>query len=187
MFDQIYTYSFYDAEKYGFVHSLAYYSKIVYGSSKDTSYDAFFIANIKNRSAIINEFLANGEKNNANNLVYLAGDTNQIEHNSYHKIEYMSYIDSLKELMKCKCIIDLNDNNQAQSLRYLEAVVYNKKLISNNQNLKKLPFYNEKYMKIIKSIDEIDYKWIKNGEIVDYHYDGQFEPMNLISLIMNNK
>ena len=181
MFDKIFTYSSFDASQYGFTHTLSYYSRLVNNSNCPCTYDAFFIGNIKNRSNIISEFLTKSDTYGLNALFYLAGDTNSINSKSYVPIKHMSYVDSLKELQKCNCIIDfVDDKNKGQSLRYFEAVIYNKKLITNNANIKSLPFYNDKYIKIIQRIDDIDFEWIKKRESVDYGYDGRFEPIHLL-------
>ena len=62
--------------------------------------------------------------------------------------------------------------------RYRKAVVFNKKYVCNNPSIKELPFYNEKWMKIIESPDDINDElldWISKKEDIDYGYDGRWE------------
>lgn len=183
-FDEVYTYSAYDAAKYGFKHALCYYSKFDTSEDVSVAYDAFFIGNVKKRSAIINDFLTESNKHGLKNLFLLSGNTSAISGGPFKEISFMDYQSSISELRKCNCIIDfVDDKNKGQSLRYFEAIVYNKKLITNNPNIKDLPLYNKKYMRIINEINEIDYEWVKKRELIDYGYDSRFEPINLVKLL----
>ena len=44
-------------------------------------------------------------------------------------------------------------------------------------------FYNDKYMKIFKNIEDIDTEWVKSKEKVDYKYNNEFSPINIIKEI----
>lgn len=66
------------------------------------------------------------------------------------------------------------------TLRYYEAIVYNKKLLTNNKFVKRLPFYNPKFMYIYEKVEDIDIEWIKKEEMVDYKYNDEFSPVKLI-------
>lgn len=66
---------------------------------------------------------------------------------------------------------------------FFEAVVYNKKLLINNENIIEFPFYNSRFMRVFKKVEDIDWKWVKSKEKVDYHYDGSFSPLKFIEEI----
>ena len=73
-----------------------------------------------------------------------------------------------------------------QSLRYFEAIVYNKKLLTNNPEVVELPYYDERYMRVFESIEDIDVDWVKAIEKIDYKYKGEFSPLGIIEYIKNN-
>ncbi|MBQ1355435.1 MAG: hypothetical protein IIY72_03070, partial [Solobacterium sp.] len=77
----------------------------------------------------------------------------------------------------------LKENQNYNSARYFEAVVMNRKLLSNNPNLTSLPYYDEKYMRYFSRPEEIDAAWLKDEAMPDYHYRGDFSPANLPGLI----
>ena len=62
-------------------------------------------------------------------------------------------------------------------------MVYNKKLLTNNKNVKKFKFYNPEYMKVFEKIEDIDWKWLHEIINVNYHYDGSFSPLRFIKEI----
>ena len=74
----------------------------------------------------------------------------------------------------------MQKGQNAQTLKYFEAVCFNKKLLTNNQNAKKLSFYNEKYIKIFNKFEDIDIEWIKKIEPINYNYKNEFSPMYIV-------
>ncbi len=77
----------------------------------------------------------------------------------------------------------LPDNQKEKTGRYLEAILYNKKLLTNNKYLNMLPYFKERYMKYFENIEDIDIEWIKKVEDIDYGYKGEFSPNNILKLI----
>lgn len=56
--------------------------------------------------------------------------------------EYISYEDNIKNIKSTRCLIDITQKLQYDiTLRPLEAIAYKRKLITNNVNIKKYPFY----------------------------------------------
>lgn len=101
------------------------------------------------------------------------------------KSDYIPYAKMLRIMASSTCLLELVAKGQSGcSFRYYEAVIYNKKLISNCQNIKKMPYYDPRFMKIIQSSDDIDYNWIVNGEKVDYQYRGTFTVRNFAKMII---
>ena len=66
------------------------------------------------------------------------------------------------------------DVGAGTTLRYKEAVLYGKKLLTNNPSVFKLPCYNSQYMHYFETLDDIEYEWIKRRENVSYSYHGEF-------------
>lgn len=72
------------------------------------------------------------------------------------------------------------EGQRGTSLRYMEAVCYNKKLLTNNDDVVTYPFYDPRYMKIFHTLTDIDLDWLKMDIDVEYHYNGEFSPIRLI-------
>lgn len=83
------------------------------------------------------------------------------------------------------CILEvLIEGMTGATLRYNEAVCYNKKLLTNNKNIVNLPFYDPRYMRVFDSPDDIDVEWVRKQVPIDYHYDGRFSPTHIIDEIL---
>ena len=103
----------------------------------------------------------------------------------YLKNGMRSYNDILEDLQNSKCILEIMRENQTgPSLRYFEAVCYNKKLLTTNPEIVNFPYYDNRFMKIFSNPEDIDIEWLKDTScIVDYHYRGDFSPISLISQV----
>ena len=94
----------------------------------------------------------------------------------------MPYDRILADVLASNCILEVVQEGQnAQTARYYEAICYNKKLLTNNMNVEKLPFYDERYIRVFKTIDDIDFDWIKEKNIIDYGYNNEFSPIKILN------
>jgi len=98
----------------------------------------------------------------------------------------LPYKDTLFAMLNSRAILEvLRGSQSGPSLRYYEAVCYNKKLLTNNKEIVKFPYYDSRYMRIFSSLSDIDVEWIKKDDDVDYHYKGDFSPKFLIDFILS--
>ena len=198
--DYIFTYDYIDAKKYEYEYlDEMYYSNNIMMNNvskvKKGKYDAYFLGRLKpGREKLIMDIYSKLKDNNIKCKfdIWLRDDDLKSIKNLELKegINYFNkqkeYKETLEEIQKSNCIIEiLQDGQQAQTLRYFEAVVFNKKLLTNNSNVVNLKFYNPKYMKVFKNIDEIDFNWIKEKNDCNYNYRNEFSPVNLIKKIEN--
>lgn len=65
----------------------------------------------------------------------------------------------------------------------MEAVCYNKKLLTNNSQTTEYPYYNSEYMKCFKKVEDIDIEWLTDLKPVNYNYKGDFSPIKLIDYL----
>ena len=72
--------------------------------------------------------------------------------------------------------------------RMCEAIAYDKKILTNNVEVKNAPFFNEKYISLYSDITDIDVSFLKDNlnDIVDYGFKEQLSPKNLLSFIEKN-
>lgn len=104
---------------------------------------------------------------------------------NYYSGSWIPYKKVLVDVINTNVIIEIVQDGQCgPSLRYYEAVCYNKKLLTNNPSIKDLPYYDNRYMKIIQTVEDIDIDWIKAREEVNYHYKGEFSPNYLLETVL---
>ncbi len=91
-----------------------------------------------------------------------------------------SYRDTVTEELGANVLLEvlIPGINSGPTLRYKEAVIYNKKLLTTNINAESLPCFDSKYMRIIRNPKEVDINWIKEKTPVRYVYHGEFSVDN---------
>ena len=100
---------------------------------------------------------------------------------TFYSNGWRPYTEVLSMVYNSNCIMEILQKGQSgASLRYFEAVCYNKKLLTNNKNIVDFPYYNPLYMRFFSSLLDIDINWILSKDSVDYEYKGDFSPNTLI-------
>lgn len=99
--------------------------------------------------------------------------------------KFMSYKEMLYHSVNTRCMLEITqENQQGYTSRFLEAVMYGKKLITNSEYIKKSSYYNPKYMQVIRDMNNINVSFITDGDgFVDYEYKGDFSPLNMIKRV----
>lgn len=188
VFDYIFTFDFDDATNFNFYFHTVPYSKILNGFSKEIEYDLYFIGNAKKRISLLHETYLLAKANEAN-IQFRISQVARKDMLYGELILYNQPIDypaSLQEMIKSNCILEIMDPGQSgATLRYYEAVCYNKKLLTNNKNVVNLPFYNPDFIHVFESPNDIDWDWVKERILVDYHYDGRFSPQKMLDHIIS--
>ncbi|MBR2595423.1 MAG: hypothetical protein IKE06_03780 [Solobacterium sp.] len=101
-----------------------------------------------------------------------------------YRSDYIPYDDMICREAAGNCILEvLKENQHFNSARYFEAVVMNRKLLSNNPNLTSLPYYDDRFMRYFSRPEEIDVNWLKDRTPVEYHYRGDFSSAGIPGLI----
>lgn len=199
----IYTFDPEDARKYSFsflgncyysMHDPAQIMKRYGQQSSIEGSDAYFSGGLKGgrEETIFSLFSKLNKENVKTNFHLSVSGMRRIKEKPfsdlihYHTGGWIPYEEILAGVLKSNVIIEILQNGQSgPSLRYYEAVCYNKKLLTNNRNILYLPYYDERYMKIIEKIEDIDVEWIRRRENIDYHYHGDFSPVHLLNVCMN--
>lgn len=92
--------------------------------------------------------------------------------------------DNIQNVVNSNCILEpMHAGYQAITFRYLEAVCYNRKLLTGNADVVNMKYYNPDYIKVYKSLDDIDWEWVKRKENVDYGYEGDYSPETFLDYI----
>lgn len=143
------------------------------GAAKDRlkkliqAYDKFTEAGLKCKFYIV--FAKEEEKEYRDGIVYAN--------------TYMPYKEVLYNSVNARCMFDINQGGaDGFTTRFLEAVMYNKRFITDNPSVMESPFYKPELMQVVKTVEEIDPEFVRLGD-VDYHYNGEFSPIHLIEQI----
>lgn len=190
VWDLILSFDKFDCTKNGFQYlGYFYYSSFNEIIPSKIKSDIYYIGAFKpgaKRELIISDIYDQCIKNNLIANITVVSNKREKNCNTNLKISKSTkkYLDVIAEIKSTNCILEvLQEGQKVQSIRYFEAVVYNKKLLSNNPNLKKLPFYDERYMKYFENVDDIDWRWVQKKEMIDYKYNNEFSPIHMIEMI----
>lgn len=186
-FDYVFTIDNKDAEKYNFFYDEAHYSIISESVTRAPEYDIYFAGQNKGRyKRLIALYESLQEKKLSFKFrITGVGRRNQQYKDNILYNQRISYPEVIEEAKKSNCILEvLCDVQTGATLRYNEAICYNKKLLTNNKNVVNLPFYNPEYIHVFEKPEDIDWNWVKERIPVDYHYDGRFSPTHLIDRII---
>lgn len=186
--DYVFSYDYGDSISQGFIFSDMLYSKLYINSTYSGS-DLYYIGGNNGRLDTIHDILKSIKKHDLTGdfRVTKVSDKDMLYPNDIKYNQFINYDKALEEMSSCNCILELLRDPQNQvcaTLRYYEAVCYNKKLLTNNKNVVNLPFYNPDYIHVFENPRDIDWEWVKERIPIDYHYDGRFSPMHLIDKII---
>lgn len=190
-FKNVYTFDKGDSIRYGFKFTHQMYSKLRVTDKKQArKSDIYFIGYNKGRAKKICELYRFLTSQNVICDFTINGSLEEISEVDCDGIStnrYASYQNVINEIQGTNCIFEmLQSGQEGTTLRYYEAVCYNKKLLTNNQSIQEYEFYNPEYMKIYTDFNDIDIGWLKEKDEVNYQYKDEFSPLNLIEQIVRN-
>ena len=187
IFDRVFSFDSHDCEKMGWIHFYSTFS-IPNNLSFDQHYysKAFFIGVGDSRLSLMTstfDAIAPRVKDCDFRIVGVHR-SKQVQSPNYSYSNSISYRQVLNYSFNTDCIIEIVKPGQTGiTLRTCEAIAFNKKLLTNNQEIINMPFYNEQYMSVFSSIDDIDYDFITRDINVDYCYSNEFSPNKIIELL----
>ena len=177
-FDLVYTYDSYEAALHGYVYRNLPVKKFNLDNKKKDKPKVFCIGRSKGRLELMKKVAKKLETNGIDYefLVLREADTETEEDiGGIHFIDYMDYDTVVKHIDSATCMLSLvAEFSHAMPLNYTEAIMYNKKLLTNCKYLEEQDGYNERYMRSFDTVDDIDISWLSNGESVEYNYQDEF-------------
>ena len=187
-FDLEMTFDANEAKEYGMYQFDEFESKIEVPHAEDyPRSDVFFAGYVKNRLPNLMKaykiFTAAGLK-----VEYYLTGVKLEERDPHPGIVYadkpIPYYEMLYRTVNSRCVLEfMQDGAVGNTSRFLEAVMYNKKLITNNSSIKKSKFYNPEYIQVVNDASEISPFFIRENSKIDYQYNGEFSPLHLIAQI----
>ena len=176
-FDAVYTYDRTDAERYSahmcFIEIPMWRSNAQAPAAPE--YDLYFCGRDKKRRELL---LAIHDRLASAGLrcrMHIVGATEATGRPGIVSGSWIPYEETVADALRANCVLEvLADYNQESTLRYKEAVIYNKKLLTNNPHIAALPYYDPRWMRTFQSVDDIDLDWLRSVEPVDYGYRGDY-------------
>lgn len=129
----IFTFDKIDAKTYGYDCYPQFASKLSQVSDVPITHDFSFVGRDKGRREMLNNL-----KNQLENMGYRCNfDIRSIDQPN------ISYIDYLKVSLSARCMVEiLQDNQSGMTLRAIEAILYGRKLLTNNLNIEHEQLYD---------------------------------------------
>lgn len=96
---------------------------------------------------------------------------------------FMPYMEMLYKSVNTRFMFDINQTGAVgYTSRFLEAVMYNKRFITDNIAVKDTEYYKTGDILYYENISDIDKSFFDKSE-ADYNYQGDFSPIHLLKII----
>lgn len=184
--DYVYSINKADCEKYGFLYYPLIYSvgEEAVCASEETKTDLYYLGSGNDRDEALSSIYKKCEKAGISTDFHVLGEENRkCAGITFHQ-EPLSYEENLLHLLRTKAILEvMHKDFDNPTQRYCEAVVYDKKLLTNNGRTKSFDFYDPRYMQVFEKMEDLDLSFLMRQEEVDYGYRGEFSPCLFIQEI----
>jgi hypothetical protein len=184
--DQCFTFDSKDSQKFE-ISFFDIYSKVSFNEAILAKNDLYYIGSYRTKERL---YILHTIYNFVNDKMKIKFILNGIEKSLQLEKTQMvynkkyNYKEVLNDLQNSSCILEiLNKNQSGNTLRFKEAICYNKKLLTNNKLVLKSKFYNSDYIQYFEKIEDIDYNWILKNVKVDYNYLDEFSPNNFLEIL----
>lgn len=184
-FDMVYSFDKQDCEKYGFLYHPTYYSRVDLSNETSCKNDAFYVGVSKGRAETITQVFEKLSSEGAAADFFISGIEKGVRRNPGIRYnEWLSYAQVLEHIKDANCIVEIMDNNQeGVTLRTMEAICYNKRLLTNNQSMRQSQYYQSGFIQVFEELGDIDVSFVKDRSKADYHYKDEFSPIHLLEHI----
>lgn len=178
-----------EVQQYGMAYCPEYSSIIDLSEHENyPSCDVFFCGKAKDRYKRLIDYYRyfTGKGLKCHFFITEVPENEQINGEGLFYNHFMPYKEMLCRSVQAKCLLDVNQKDAwgGYTSRFYEAIMYNRKLISDNPITKDSTFYNLKDIIFVTKPEDITEEYINNiGSSVDYHYSGEFSPLRMIETV----
>ncbi|WP_099370297.1 hypothetical protein [Sphingobacterium sp. 1.A.5] len=146
-----------DCENYSISFNTTFYFDNIKLPKTTSFFDILFVGLDKGRGKKLKDFQINIKHFDLNSHIYIVGDRNKL--GKYDGNQPISYPEYLKLISGTKAILDLIQENQSGlTLRAMESIFFEKKLITNDESIISQPFYSKDNIFIIGKDNLTDLK-----------------------------
>ena len=187
LFDRIYTISAVEAEKFDLRLAPVMCSRHpVSVAENDLKSDVVFIGKAKDRTDTICRAYQKFTEAGLSCDFLLVGDAGltDVPKGLSVSSEMVPYSEMLRRTVNARCVFEVTQKGiGSMTSRFLEALCYNKLLISDNQDLVNTKFYDPTYIQLFEDVEDIDVSFVKRDVTVDYGYKDEYSPIRLLEYI----
>lgn len=170
IYDEIATYHHEDAEKNTYKYINQFYSDEIVkkiSESKNKESDLYFCGRDKNRIDLVLKVKEKMDELGISFKFFILKDEKKdylfyekkSESSDFLLEKGIKYVEMLKEIKGSKVLLDIVEKGESGvTLRVVESLFFEKKLITNNKLIKNLDFYNSNNIFIIEDFDNIEIK-----------------------------
>lgn len=185
-FDLIYSFDIDDCKTYDLIFTQALYSQIkVDNDVISMEKDLFFVGRAKDRLVLLQDLARLATKYDIKCDFYILG-VKKMDRIEIPGITYldgvMPYNEVFSKMLRAKGIIDFVRLGQSGlTVRFFEAVFYNKLLLSNNPNVRNNKYFDDRWMYCGTDYEDF-FQRVKETDIhdIDYGYQMDYSPINLL-------
>lgn len=150
-------------------------------------YDIFFIGRDKGRHKKLLKLYHTLSNNGIKCLFLISGVPEKSRIRGLEGVKYIGlirYQDVIKYIMKSRCILEIIQENQyGSSLRPMESIAFGKKLLTNDSEIVKCSYYDEKYMRVIDSYTFTEYEFLKDNSKINYKNPNSISSVKMFETI----
>lgn len=157
-FVHIYSFDKNDCRKYGFTFSPMVYNFTAFKEKEiEFEYDVIFVGYLKNRVKMLTELYNQLDAVDANLYFYVLNNVNTTDRVPFQlKKEYLNYDKYRKIMLSSKAVLDIVQDGQiGLTIRTMETICFEKKLITNNKDIVNYDFYDSNNIFVI-GVDRLD-------------------------------
>lgn len=188
IFDLEMTYDEGEAKEFNIPHFDEYESVIDVKVENEFESDVFFAGKAKDRLPLLlkayDQFYNAGLKVFFY-LTHVPEEQQEKRPGIVYANSFMSYKDMLYHSVNSRCMLEITQSNQqGYTSRFLEAVIYGKKMITSSSYVKVSKFYDDSNIQVVEDMANINIEFIKLGSgFVDYNYHNEFSPFSMIDRV----
>lgn len=171
-YDNVFAFDLIDSKNYGFDYSPLIYDVVDdYVPKKNMKNSVFYVGQAKDRLKLLIKSYEKLKELGVKCDFHIANvpDDKKKYDNEIIYNKFMTYNEAVDSIKKSTCLIDIiQGDSTGLTIKTCEAVCYDKKLITTNEHVKDYSFYDERFIRVIKSADDIDESFFKYNK--DVHY-----------------
>lgn len=170
LYDKVITFDEKEAGKNGFLYFNGLYERDETIRESANKSDVFFVGRGKDRLDIIHEIYKELTARNIKCDFYVNNveKEKQLQGTDIHYNSWLNYRQVLQHVVDTKCVLEILQGEQhGFTMRTCEAIIYKRRLITNNQSLKEQPFYDPRFMCIIEKASDIPDDFLSDTKEVE--------------------
>lgn len=179
-----------DAKKYQLAcHSTVFSSLKDVILQRENHYDLFFLGRDKGRLPLLFKICKEANRRGLR-CKFVMIEVPQEQRITCEGIEYadseITYADNLNMCAQSRCLVELTQQSASSStFRTWETIMLNKKLLTNNLQIKKTNIYDRRYISVFQDNDDIDWDFIEkdNDFSKNNPFQEQIRPKALVRFI----